>query len=163
MTEILWAPWRLEYIESESPDTGSKDIFLDLPAENQDEKNLIVYRGKHAFVILNAYPYTNGHLLIAPYRQVAELEQLNDDELLEINQLLAKTSVWLKKCYKPDGFNVGVNLGKAAGAGIPIHIHWHIVPRWAGDTNFTTTVGKVRVMPQSLEDSYRRLKEVASQ
>lgn len=158
MPDIVWAPWRMAYVEKPSTgDPGSGDIFLDLPAEDQDEKNLILWRGTKAFVILNAFPYTSGHLLVAPYRQVADLTDMTDDELLEVNQLLAKAVRWLRGAYKPDGFNIGVNMGRAAGAGIPQHIHWHIVPRWNGDTNFMTTVGDVRVMPQSLPDCYRRL------
>jgi ATP adenylyltransferase len=159
MPEILWAPWRLQYIER--PTTGKKggDIFVDLPQENDDEKNFILHRGVTAFVMLNAFPYTNGHLLVAPYRQVAEIDLLDSDELNEINALLALSVGWVKKAYRPDGFNIGVNMGSAAGAGIPIHIHWHVVPRWAGDTNFMTSVAGVRVMPQTLEDSYRRLIE----
>jgi ATP adenylyltransferase len=149
----------MTYIEKSSGDGGTGDIFVDLPAEQDDPKNFILHRGETAFVMLNAYPYTNGHLLIAPYRQVADIEGLDDAELLEINQLLAKSVRWLKGTYSPDGFNVGINLGKAAGAGIPVHIHWHVVPRWNGDTNFMTTVGNVRVMPQSLEESYARLRK----
>lgn len=162
MSEILWAPWRIKYIEApRSGEPGSGDIFVDLPEEGDDRKNFILFRGKTAFVMLNAYPYTNGHLMIAPYRQTSNVEDLNDKELLEINQLLANSVRWLKACYRPDGFNVGINLGSAAGAGIPIHIHWHVVPRWNGDTNFMTSVGNVRVMPQSLEESYDRLIEVS--
>lgn len=161
MSEILWAPWRIKYIEAPKGDSsGSGDIFVDLPAEQDDRKNYILFRGKQAFAMLNAYPYTNGHLMIAPYRQTSNVEDLNDDELLEINQLVAEAVRWLKQTYRPDGFNIGVNLGSAAGAGIPIHIHWHVVPRWNGDTNFMTSVGDVRVMPQSLEESYDRLFEV---
>lgn len=160
MPEILWAPWRMQYIEKPSTGTGGGgDIFVDLPAENDDRKNLILYRGERAFVIMNAFPYTNGHLLIAPYRQVSDIAQMNDQELLEVNQLVAKAVTWLRKAYNPDGFNVGVNMGRAAGAGIPQHVHWHIVPRWNGDTNFMTVVGQVRVMPQTLEESYDRLLE----
>jgi ATP adenylyltransferase len=162
MREVLWAPWRLAYIEAPEGGEGTGDIFLDLPAQDRDEENLILHRGERAFVMLNAYPYTNGHLMVAPYRQVNEIERMTDEELLEINQLLARCVRWLKACYRPDGFNIGVNLGSAAGAGIPQHIHWHIVPRWGGDTNFMTTVGEVRVMPQSLEESFRRLAEVAA-
>lgn len=149
----------MQYIEKPKGD-GTGNIFVDLPNEGDDEKNLILLRGKHSFVILNAFPYTNGHLMVAPYRQTNDLPTMTDDELLEINQLVAKAVGWLKKVYNPDGFNVGVNLGSAAGAGIPIHIHWHIVPRWNGDTNFMTTVGEVRVMPQTLEESYRKIKAV---
>lgn len=162
MPEILWAPWRLKYIEGPKDGKGSGDIFVDLPGENEDRKNLILFRGSTAFIMLNAYPYTNGHLMVAPFRQAAGIDDLTDEELLEINQLVARSIRWLKQCFRPDGFNVGVNLGSAAGAGIPIHVHWHIVPRWSGDTNFMTSVGDVRVMPQSLEDTYDRLAAVIS-
>jgi ATP adenylyltransferase len=158
MADLLWAPWRLQYIEKDTPDGGC--IFVDLPAQNQDRENLILYRGQHSFVIMNAFPYTNGHLMVAPYQHTAEILELNDPTLLEINQLLGRCVVWIREAYRPDGFNIGVNLGSAAGAGIPSHVHWHIVPRWGGDTNFMTTVGNVRVLPQSLEESYDRLKEV---
>jgi len=153
----------MQYVER--PTTGrsdSHDIFLDLPAEDDDRKNLILYRGQTAFVIMNAYPYATGHLLIAPYRQVAELEDLTEAEMLEVNQLVAKAVVWNRKAFNPDGFNVGVNLGRSGGAGIPQHIHWHVVPRWAGDTNFMTTIGQTRVMPNSLEEGYERLLAVQS-
>jgi ATP adenylyltransferase len=158
MPEILWAPWRLEYIEKATP--GGECIFIDLPKQENDRDNLILFRGQHAFVMLNAFPYTNGHLMIAPYQHTAEIEELEDTALLEINQLLGKCIRWIRAAYKPNGFNIGINLGSAAGAGIPDHIHWHIVPRWGGDTNFMTTVGHVRVLPQSLQESYDRLKEV---
>lgn len=160
MPDVLWAPWRMVYIERPSDPGATGDIFVDLPAAHQDRENLIIYRGETSFVMLNRFPYTNGHLLIAPYRQVAEVDGLNDAELLEINQLLAKATRWLRNTYRPDGFNVGINMGKAAGAGIPIHIHWHIVPRWNGDTNFMTTVGQTRVMPQSLDETWERLTAV---
>ncbi len=163
MADVLWAPWRLSYIEATSSASGgSGDIFLDLPAENDDAKNLILHRGTTCFVLMNAFPYCNGHLLIAPFRQVAEIDQMRDDELLEINQLLAKATKWLRSAYSPDGFNIGVNLGRAAGAGVPMHIHWHILPRWSGDVNFMTTVADTRVIPQSLPDSYQRLREAIS-
>lgn len=157
--EVLWAPWRLQYVERAPIENGTGDIFVDLPNAHEDERHFIVHRGETAFVMLNAFPYTNGHLLIAPYRQVAEIDGLTDAELLEINQLLARCTRWLRHAYHPDGFNIGVNMGRAGGAGIPVHIHWHILPRWNGDTNFMTTVGGTRVMPQSLEDSYARLKQ----
>ena len=161
MSERIWAPWRMEYIEKPQTGTDDLNIFVDLPAQEDDRKNLILKRGKTAFVMLNAFPYTNGHLLVAPYRQTPDIEELNDEELLEVNQLLAKAVRWIKAAYRPDGFNIGINMGRAAGAGIPRHIHWHIVPRWNGDTNFMTTVGEVRVLPQTLEDSYDRLKQIA--
>jgi len=149
----------MEYIERPGTGKPGGDIFLDLPAANEDDKNFILFRGTTAFVMLNAFPYTNGHLMVAPYRQVADITLMTDEELLEVNQLVAKGVSWVRATYNPDGFNMGVNMGHAAGAGIPVHIHWHIVPRWNGDTNFMTTVGQVRVMPQTLEQSYARLME----
>lgn len=110
--------------------------------------------------MLNAYPYSNGHLMIAPFQHTAEISELGDEALLEINQLLGKCVGWLKEAYNPQGFNIGINLGHVAGAGIPDHIHWHIVPRWAGDTNFMTTIGETRVLPQSLAEAYDRLAEI---
>ena len=153
----------MTYIER--PTTGRSDgcdIFVDLPAENQDEKNLILYRGETGFVILNAYPYTSGHLLVAPYRQVADIVEMTDAELLDVNKMIAMSVKWIRASYSPDGFNIGVNMGRAAGAGIPQHIHWHVVPRWSGDSNFMTTVGQVRVIPQTLEDTYRKLFQARS-
>lgn len=160
MTERLWAPWRFGYIERSSTEATTPGcIFVDLPAASDDRANLLLYRGATSFVMLNAYPYTNGHLMVAPYRHTSDLAALDDVELLEINQLLVKCVGWVGAVYRPDGFNIGVNLGRAAGAGIPTHIHWHVVPRWDGDTNFMTTIGEVRVLPQSLEDSYDRLRQ----
>lgn len=158
--QSLWAPWRLTYIEEPAKDGGAQCIFVDLPAQSDDRKNFILHRGAHAFVMLNAFPYTSGHLMIAPYRHTADIAELDDPTLLEINQLLSRSVRWLTAAYKPEGFNIGVNLGAAAGAGIPSHIHWHIVPRWTGDTNFMTTVGEVRVLPQSLADTYDRLRAI---
>jgi ATP adenylyltransferase len=159
MPETLWAPWRMAYIERPETGTGEgADIFVDLPAEDDDRKNLILHRGRTAFLMMNAYPYTNGHLLVAPFRKVADVTELTDEETLEIGQLVAKGVAWVRKAYRPDGFNLGVNMGRAAGAGIPQHLHWHVVPRWNGDTNFMTSVGDVRVMPQDLYESYDRLR-----
>ncbi len=157
MNENLFAPWRMKYIDRAG---GSGNIFVDLVAENEDEKNGILYRGKHAFVILNAFPYTSGHLMVAPYRETNDLPSMTDEELLEINQLVARSVKWLTTAFNPQGFNIGVNVGSAAGAGIPIHIHWHVVPRWNGDTNFMTTVGEVRVQPLTLEEAYAKLKGI---
>lgn len=133
---------------------------MDLPAEDNDRDNLILFRGKTAFMMLNGFPYTNGHLMVAPYKHTPDITELNDEELLEINQLVARAVIWLRQTYKPDGFNIGANLGSAAGAGIPTHIHWHIVPRWDGDTNYMAVIGDVRVLPQSLSESYDKLKKV---
>jgi len=160
MADQLWAPWRFEYIKSSGESNAQGCIFVDLPAQNNDRENLILVRGKHAFVILNRFPYTSGHLMVAPYRHTSDMGELHDDELLEINQLVRDCLKWITAAFHPDGFNVGVNLGSAGGAGIPSHIHWHIVPRWNGDTNFITSVGNVRVIPQSLEASYDLLRNV---
>lgn len=160
MVERLWAPWRFQYVTTAVEPKSDGCIFVELPAQEKDRENLILFRGKKAFVIMNAFPYTSGHLMVAPFRHVGEIEHLDDEELLEVNQLLAKCSVWLKRAYAPQGFNIGVNVGKAGGAGIPSHIHWHIVPRWSGDTNFMSTVGEIRVLPQSLTDSYDLLRRV---
>ena len=157
MPETLWAPWRMAYIESPKGEGGG-DIFVDLPAQGDDRKNLILHRGKTAFVMMNAYPYTNGHLLVAPYRQVTDVTLLTDEETLEIGRLVAESVRWVRRTYRPDGFNLGVNMGSAAGAGIPQHLHYHVVPRWSGDTNFMTSVGDIRVMPQDLHESFDRLR-----
>jgi ATP adenylyltransferase len=159
--ERLWAPWRITYIESARKGAGSC-IFVDLPAETDDRRNLILHRGTTAFVMMNAFPYTNGHLMVAPYRHTANMDDLEDEEMLEIQRLVRDCIRWLSIAFNPDGFNIGLNLGRAAGAGIEDHLHWHIVPRWSGDTNFMPVVGEVRVLPQSLEDSYDAIKAAIS-
>ncbi len=155
----LWAPWRYAYIKA-AKDGGGECIFVDLPAESDDRKNLIIFRGTTAFVIMNAFPYNNGHLMVAPYKHTSDMADLDDSELLEVQQLVRDCIRWLSAAYHPEGFNVGANLGRAAGAGIEDHLHWHIVPRWSGDTNFMPVVGEVRVLPQSLEESYDAIKTV---
>ncbi len=162
MPERLWAPWRMRYVESAN-DQPDGCIFDDLPAAGDDRENLILHRGKAAFVLLNAFPYTSGHLMIAPYRHVADPAELTDEEMLEIQRLIGSSVAWIRAAYKPDGFNIGANIGSAAGAGIPDHLHWHVVPRWKGDTNFLSTVGETRVLPESLEESYDRLRAVTGQ
>jgi ATP adenylyltransferase len=164
MAEQLWAPWRFDYVaSSDSSPKGDGSFLSELPKQENDRENLILLRGNHAFVILNRFPYTSGHLMVAPYRETADMADLSDEELLEIAQLTAKAVGWLKKAYSPDGFNIGVNLGKAGGAGVPTHLHWHVVPRWNGDTNFMTAVGGTRVIPQSLESCYDLLKPLAEE
>lgn len=162
MGERLWAPWRLEYIKKARKGVG-ECIFVELPKQADDRKNLILYRGKHAFVILNAFPYTNGHLMIAPYLHTADLADLSDEEHLEVAHLIRDSIRWLTAAYEPDGFNIGMNLGVAAGAGIVDHLHWHVVPRWQGDTNFMPVVGEVRVLPEGLEETYDRLRAIIEQ
>ncbi|MCG9895626.1 MAG: HIT domain-containing protein [Fimbriimonadaceae bacterium] len=159
MAEQLWAPWRFDYVSKVDSQPQGGCIFVDLPAQDNDRENLILHRGETAFVMMNAFPYTGGHLLVAPYRHVSDLLQLNDQELLEINRLLAECTRWLTHAFSPDGFNIGVNLGRAGGAGIPSHVHWHVVPRWSGDTNFMTATAGTRVIPLGLDRAYELILE----
>jgi ATP adenylyltransferase len=155
--ERLWAPWRMEYINSAREGEGGC-IFCDLPAEGDDERNYILTRGDKAFVILNKFPYNSGHLMIAPFRHVGEVEELEDDEALNLHHLMQKSLKALKEAMNPDGFNIGMNLGLVAGAGIPDHVHWHVVPRWNGDTNFMPVVAETKVLPEFLSTTSTRLK-----
>jgi ATP adenylyltransferase len=157
MTQQLWATWRLKYIESADKVEGC--IFCDFPAlpPEHDRENYILYRGEHAFLILNAYPYSNGHLMVVPYRHTASLDEYTDAELLEIMALNRVAVRMLTAAFAPHGFNLGTNMGRVAGAGIAEHLHWHIVPRWNGDTNFMTVLGETRVIPESLTNVYDRL------
>ncbi|TAL11667.1 MAG: HIT domain-containing protein [Nitrospirae bacterium] len=152
----LWAPWRLAFVEKASRLSGC--IFCEKPALKRDETSFILRRGRHAYVLLNIYPYNNGHLLIAPYRHIAAIEDLPAPVLLDMLRLAQQSLRAIRKAYAPEGFNLGVNQGRAAGAGIAHHIHLHIVPRWGADTNFMPLLGETRVLPQHLEASYRRLK-----
>ncbi|MEL7562512.1 HIT domain-containing protein [Dehalogenimonas sp. 4OHTPN] len=154
--EQLWAPWRGKLIEGPKPDGC---IFCDLPRAGNDKKTLILYRGAEAFVIMNAYPYAAGHLMVAPFRHAARLADLSRSERAEIMDLAARCEAALTSAMKPEGFNAGFNLGKAAGAGVEAHLHCHIVPRWVGDTNFMPVLSDTRVINQSLEEIYDRLKE----
>jgi len=153
--ERLWAPWRLEYIKSPKPEGC---ILCDKPAEADDAAAYIVYRGERCFVILNAFPYNNGHVMIAPYEHTGTTEDLPPETALELMQLTQRTIRALREVYGPEGFNIGINQGKAAGAGVEDHIHQHVVPRWDADTNFMPVIGSTRVLPQSLADSYRALR-----
>jgi len=159
----LWAPWRLAYVQNSEPKEiapSKHSCFLcsyrDDAAAN-DPENLVVMRGEHSIVVLNRFPYNNGHLLIAPKDHKADLRDLNDAELLETNHLLQKMIGLLEKVISPDGFNVGLNLGRVAGAGLPGHLHWHIVPRWNGDTNFMPILGEAKVIPQALDALFELL------
>jgi ATP adenylyltransferase len=152
----IWAPWRIEYIRSEKP---KECILCQKPGENRDRDNYILFRGERNFVILNKYPYNPGHLMVAPYRHLPTLDELTDEELLEHFNLVRKCVRILAEEYKPEGFNIGINLGKVAGAGIDDHIHTHIVPRWNGDTNFMTVVADMRAVPHALAATYDELSE----
>ena len=158
--EHLWAPWRAVYVGKNGKENGATCIFCDKLHSAQDEANYLLYRGKKAFVLLNLYPYNNGHLLIAPKRHVGELTGLTREEMSELAETSQAMVNLLKKAFHPDGFNIGANLGAVAGAGVPGHFHLHIVPRWTGDTNFMPVLGETRVISEGLEVTYRKLKEV---
>jgi ATP adenylyltransferase len=151
----LWAPWRLEYIKSNKE---GECIFCARLAEGDDESSLIVHRGERCFVILNAYPYNNGHVMVAPYQHTASLESLDYETSCEIMALSQRSLRALAHAYGPDGYNLGINLGAVAGAGVEDHVHLHVVPRWKGDTNFMSALGNTRVLPERLEDGYRNLR-----
>jgi ATP adenylyltransferase len=150
----LWAPWRMEYIKSEKSD---ECIFCVLPSSQDDEKNRILFRGKYSFVIMNIFPYNCAHLMVSPYRHIDCVTEQNDSERFEVNQLTQECIKILKTVSEPDGFNIGYNIGKAAGAGYDEHIHCHIVPRWSGDTNFMPVIGDVKVHPEHLLSTYEKL------
>ena len=153
----LWAPWRLSYVTAaQVPATDC--IFCD-PSAGRDI-DLVVLRGRQAYVILNLYPYNNGHLMVVPTRHLAALEALTPDEQVELMQLARLSEMALNEAYQPQGINVGINLGKAAGAGIENHLHVHLVPRWSGDTNFMTAVGQTRVLPEDLGETVARLRPI---
>jgi ATP adenylyltransferase len=147
----------MAYIESAKADSEAGCIFCDKPREPDQRGALVLTRGDLAFAMLNAYPYNPGHLMVAPLRHVAGFEDLRPDELAGIDTLLQRSVAALREVMAPDGFNMGMNLGRVAGAGIPGHLHWHLVPRWNGDTNFMPVVGETRVLPQLLEETYDRL------
>ncbi len=152
--ERLWAPWRMEYILNNK----SADCIFCLPPDLEcDPERLLLYRTGLSLVMLNRYPYTNGHLLIAPNRHTAEIEGLTNEEMLDLFRTLGLCKRILQETARPDGFNVGINLGRAAGAGVEDHIHLHIVPRWGGDTNFMSVIPDVRIMPENLTVTFERL------
>ncbi len=150
----LWAPWRMEYILQEKPE----GCFLcDIPAAAHDRETLLLKRGRHGGIVMNRYPYNNGHLMVFPFRHVSALGDLSPDERLEIMDLLDQAVDALTQVAAPQGFNVGINLGKVAGAGLEEHLHVHVVPRWEGDTNFMPVTTDVRVIPQALTDLWDQL------
>ncbi|MFA5078770.1 MAG: HIT domain-containing protein [Dehalococcoidia bacterium] len=153
----LWAPWRMQYILGDH--TAGGCILCDKPAEKKDRKNYILYRGKYSFIILNAYPYISGHLMAAPYRHIANITDANAREARELFELIQLCVKLLKQTMRPDGFNIGMNIGKVAGAGLDGHIHMHIVPRWNGDHNYMSVVADTRVLSEGLDATYTKLKE----
>jgi ATP adenylyltransferase len=153
--KVLWAPWRMGYILSNDKDNGC--IFCPGKDRSKDEERLILHVGSRSMVMMNRYPYNNGHLLVAPVKHAGDLEQLNNKEGLDLLLMVRKTVEILKEVMKPEGFNVGLNLGRVAGAGMEQHMHFHVVPRWNGDTNFMTILGDVRVIPEHIRETYKKL------
>jgi ATP adenylyltransferase len=152
VTKQLWAPWRLEYIQSADEQEGC--VFC---IAQEGEAALVVHRGDHAFALLNRFPYASGHFMVAPYRHVGDFGEVTDDEAREIHRLGAEGMRALSELYSPEGYNAGWNLGRVAGAGVVDHVHLHVVPRWAGDTNFMPVLADVKVMPEHLEETHRKL------
>jgi ATP adenylyltransferase len=157
--DFLWSPWRYDYLASgaKKPETCVFCIGDDL---SRDAERLVVYRGVHNFIILNLFPYTSGHVMVAPYEHLNTLALARTEQMSEMMQLAKRLLGALQKLYAPEGFNIGMNLGQAAGAGIREHFHLHVVPRWTGDSNFTTVISETRVLPEELSRTYQRLKEV---
>lgn len=155
----LWAPWRMEYITNTVIEESEECIFKIGDDPSGDKQRLVLHRGKTAFIIMNKYPYNNGHLLIAPYRHAGEFCELTDEEIMEMQKLLGLCIKSMKACMHPQGFNIGLNLGRVAGAGVDDHIHYHILPRWSGDTNFLPVFGEVKVISEALDKTYDRIKE----
>lgn len=155
--ERLWAPWRVEYIQLDKNGGDEGCILCEKPAEANDTANLILLRARHNFVIMNRYPYSPGHLMVAPYRHTPLLESLKEDVLLEHFKLVQECITIIRKLWNPAGFNMGMNMGRVAGAGIDKHIHTHVVPRWAGDTNFMPVIASTRVISSALDENYAEL------
>lgn len=156
MRDVLFAPWRYEYLVSDK--SGTNCFFCEAAASETDQETLVVSRGRKVFVILNRYPYTNGHVMVAPYAHEARLSGSSDETLTELIRTVASAERILTSAYRTDGLNVGINLGSAAGAGVADHYHVHLVPRWSGDTNFMTAVGDVRVVPEEPAATLARLR-----
>jgi ATP adenylyltransferase len=156
--ENLWAPWRMAFITPETPPPPGC-IFCTLPAEHRDAENYILYRGEHCFMMLNRYPYNNGHLMIAPFQHVETIEKLDAATLAELMAQAQLALKALRQLMHPDGFNMGINEGKVAGAGFAEHMHYHIVPRWNGDTNFMPVIADIKVIPEHLDTVYAQLKQ----
>jgi ATP adenylyltransferase len=156
--DYLWSPWRYQYIKGAIEGPTPDCIFCDAATRKDDDKTLVVYRGAKIFVILNRFPYTSGHVMIVPYVHVADLGACDPDALCEMMKLAQKIEAAFRENYKPEGMNLGMNLGRAAGAGIASHIHMHALPRWFGDTNFMAVVGETRVHPEELSITYERMR-----
>lgn len=158
--DVMWAPWRMAYVSAEHDHgyEGPACVFCDLPARQDDERSYILHRGDRCFVVMNLYPYNNGHLMVIPYLHVDTLLSLDPETLREMMLLTQRAQAVVAERMRPQGFNVGMNQGRAAGAGIADHVHMHLLPRWVGDTNFMPAIGDTRVMPQHLDDTYALLR-----
>lgn len=160
--DVLWSPWRYEYIKSSSTPAEGRTpvcVFCDvLAGDGADEERFILHRAEHNFIILNIYPYISGHLLIVPYQHLAELDSAPKAVTDEMMDLTKRCQTALRETYNPHGFNLGMNLGRAAGAGVAHHVHMHILPRWMGDSNFMATIGETRVIPEDLRTTYNKLR-----
>jgi ATP adenylyltransferase len=152
----LWSPWRYRYVSTAASPSGC--IFCDKPSENQDRENLILLRGERNFVLMNLYPYTSGHLMVAPYSHVPSLGEADEATVSELMALTRQSQIALRRAYNAPGFNIGMNIGECAGAGVAGHIHMHVLPRWTGDANFMTTVAETRVLPEDLQTGWDRLR-----
>jgi ATP adenylyltransferase len=157
--DYLFTPWRYAYISEAAKSDGKTGqcVFCELP-KLSDEVAKIIFRGEHCFIILNSFPYTSGHVMVVPFAHLDELQKLPEGTASEMMSLSQKIEGVLREVYSPDGINLGMNVGRAAGAGVAGHVHMHILPRWVGDTNFMTTVGESRVLPEALEETYKRLR-----
>lgn len=155
----IFAPWRMQYLKAEIGGKSKGCFLCDKPKEDNDEANYILYRGGKNFILMNSYPYNPGHLMVTTFRHVAKLEELTDEERCEHFELVSRCVALIREVMNPEGFNIGINLGRIAGAGLDTHIHTHIVPRWAGDTSFMVVLSDVKVIPEALADTYRKLKE----
>ncbi|MEN3037866.1 MAG: HIT domain-containing protein [Candidatus Kryptonium sp.] len=161
----LWAPWRAKYIESfsaENNESKKECLFCEKIKQNDDEKNLILYRGKYCYIIMNLFPYNSGHIMVVPYKHTPNFSDLEDEEMLEVMKIIKKGISALELALKPHGFNVGANLGRVSGAGIADHIHFHIVPRWNGDTNFMPVISETKIISELITDTYKKLKDALS-
>ena len=154
--DYLWTPWRFAYITEANQKSGC--VFCAVQAAGDDERNFIFHRGRKNFLVLNIYPYTVGHLMVVPYRHVATLEETEPEERREMMELTAQADAALRKIYRPQGMNLGMNIGKSAGAGVAGHIHMHVLPRWDADANFISVVGETRVLPEALETTWNKLR-----
>lgn len=155
--DTLFAPWRMTYIEYAKVGKEQGCFICNATKSDNLEENLVLYKGRHVIILMNKFPYNTGHLLIAPNRHVADFAQLSDEELLALSKALVQSIEVIKRAFSPDGFNIGVNLGRVAGAGLESHLHIHVVPRWNGDTNFMPVIADTKVIPEALKDTYRKL------